>query len=110
MKEAISNLSRVPIGEKGIGRFAVNKLGNVVTIITKKANNKCYKIKIDFNKFDTEKLLDEIKFNIEEVQNENPLNKEHGTSIIIEDLNESWNREELSKVYDEILKLQSPLK
>lgn len=110
MKEAISNLSRVPIGEKGIGRFAVNKLGNVVTIITKKANNECYKIKIDFNKFDTEKLLDEIKFNIEEVQNENPLNKEHGTSIIIEDLNESWNREELSKVYDEILKLQSPFK
>lgn len=35
---------RVPIGEKGIGRFAVNKIGNLLTMITKKENNQCYQI------------------------------------------------------------------
>ena len=33
-----NNSVRVPVGEKGIGRFAINKIGNKVTIITKKNN------------------------------------------------------------------------
>jgi len=107
-KSNIKDSSRVPIGEKGIGRFAVNKLGNSVTIITKKADDNCYEIKIDFNKFDSEKLLEDIGFSINEVSDERLNKQEHGTLIIIDELNEKWNYEELSKVYDEILKLQSP--
>ena len=108
IKDNSIKITRVPIGEKGIGRFAVNKLGNKVTILSKKNNDKCYKIEIDFKKFDTEKLLDEVLFNIDEISNEQLEKQGQGTLIIIEDLNEKWNYDELSRVYDEILKLQSP--
>lgn len=102
------NLNRIPIGEKGIGRFAVNKLGNMITLITKKENEKCYQLKINFNEFDTEKLLEDVSFEIIEVNNEQLIQQGHGTIIKIDELNEKWNYDELSKVYDEILKLQSP--
>lgn len=108
LKKQSENLKRVPIGEKGIGRFAANKLGNKITLITKKENHKCYKLEIDFNKFNTEELLENVSFDIVEVNEEKLIDKKHGTIIKIEELNEKWNYEELSKVYDEILKLQSP--
>ena len=30
--------NRVPMGEKGVGRFAVHKLGNIIKLITRPAN------------------------------------------------------------------------
>lgn len=101
---------RVPIGEKGIGRFAVNKIGNLLTLITKKENSPCYQINIDFNRFEVDTNLENIDFDIISVSN-NILEKNgHGTILKIERLNENWNYDEISKVYDEILKLQSPFK
>ena len=41
------------VGEKGIGRFAVDKLGNKVNIITKKLNNtQKLNVEIDWNKYE----------------------------------------------------------
>ncbi|MFD2671456.1 ATP-binding protein [Marinicrinis sediminis] len=34
-----SKLNRLPMGEKGIGRFGVHKLGNKITLITRAENN-----------------------------------------------------------------------
>lgn len=101
---------RIPIGEKGIGRFAVNKIGNLLTLTTKKANEKCYQLCIDFNRFDTDINLHDIDFEILEVKNEILERSGHGTILKIENLNENWDFNEISKVYDEILKLQSPFK
>jgi len=42
------------VGEKGIGRFAVDKLGNKVNIITQKSGaNKKLNVEIDWNKYET---------------------------------------------------------
>ena len=42
------------VGEKGIGRFAVDKLGNKVNIITQKAGaNQKLNVEIDWNKYET---------------------------------------------------------
>ncbi|GHT57590.1 hypothetical protein AGMMS50239_00170 [Bacteroidia bacterium] len=42
------------VGEKGIGRFAVDKLGNKVNILTKKAGeNQKLNVEIDWNKYET---------------------------------------------------------
>lgn len=101
---------RVPIGEKGIGRFAVNKIGNLLTMITKKENNQCYQINIDFNRFDVDTNLENIDFDIISTSNKFLEKNGHGTILKIERLNETWNYDEISKVYDEILKLQSPFK
>lgn len=101
---------RVPIGEKGIGRFAVNKIGNLLTLITKKENSSCYEICIDFNRFEADENLEQIDFEIISTSSEILEKNGHGTILKIENLNEKWTYEEISKVYDEILKLQSPFK
>lgn len=101
---------RVPIGEKGIGRFAVNKIGNLLTLTTKKKGSPCYQICIDFNRFEVDTNLEKIDFDIISTNNELLEKNGHGTILKIENLNEKWSYEEISKVYDEILKLQSPFK
>ena len=101
---------RIPIGEKGIGRFAVNKIGNLLTLTTKKEDAQCFQLCIDFNRFNTDTNLQNIDFEIIEVKNEVLEKQGHGTILKIEELNEDWSYSEISKVYDEILKLQSPFK
>lgn len=111
-KQRITNskLTRIPVGEKGIGRFAVNKIGNKVTIITKKENKLCYCLKINFNDFLEHKMLEDIKVKIDIYDGFDFIETISGTKIIIEDLNEEWNYKDLKNVYSEILKLQSPFK
>lgn len=99
---------RIPIGEKGIGRFAVNKIGNFLTLITKKEGCPCYKIEIDFKRFESDENLEQIDFEIETTTDEYLEKIGHGTILKIKELNEGWSFEEISKVHDEILKLQSP--
>lgn len=111
-KQQITNskFNRIPVGEKGIGRFAVNKIGNKVTIITKKENKSCYCLKIDFNEFLENKMLDDIKVKIDLYNGSDFKDMISGTKITIEDLNEEWDYNDLKNVYSEILKLQSPFK
>ena len=101
---------RVPIGEKGIGRFAVNKIGNLLTLTTKRENSPCYEICIDFTRFESDTSLENVDFEIVQTHNVVLEKHGHGTILKIENLNEKWSYEEISKVYDEILKLQSPFK
>ena len=105
---ASGKFTRIPVGEKGIGRFAVNKIGNKVTIITKKENKSCYCLKIDFNEFLENKMLDDVKVKIDSYDGTDFKDITSGTKIIIEDLNEEWDYNDLKNVYSEILKLQSP--
>src|SRR5712671_4890100 len=50
-KEGSPKFHRLPIGEKGIGRFGVHKLGNQIEMTTKKANSKEVYVKIDWTVF-----------------------------------------------------------
>ena len=50
------------VGEKGIGRFAVDKLGDKVNIITKKeGENQWLNVEVDWRKYIKEEDSDEIK-------------------------------------------------
>ena len=70
-REAILNLrsqqkakrspkGRLPIGEKGIGRFGVHKLGHEIELVTKKATGKEYVVRIDWNQFSHSKYLNDV--------------------------------------------------
>ena len=61
-----SQFNRLPIGEKGIGRFGVHKLGNKIELISKKKNEREVKLKIDWNNFDSDKYLNEEEVEITE--------------------------------------------
>lgn len=103
------NKSRIPVGEKGIGRFAVNKLGNDITIISKKVGYPTYSLHIDFSSFSDDKMLEEVKVNIESCE-EDLIPTSSGTKIVINDLLEKWSYDDIKEVYCEVLKIQSPFK
>ena len=55
-----SSLNRLPIGEKGIGRFGVHKLGKKIEMITRSANEQEVYVSIDWNSFANAKYLEDV--------------------------------------------------
>ena len=99
---------RLPLGEKGIGRLSVHKLGNKITLISKSKNNNEVKLSIDWNQLNSAQKIDD--FIIELTENEIPVEfiNSTGTKIIIEELKTNWDRRQLREVYRNITSLNSP--
>jgi len=88
--------NRTRAGKKGIGRFATQRLGEVLTIITQTSNlNEAIRITIKWNSFETDKDLATISSKIEIV----PKVKDEGTILIIENLREGWSDAMIKRVY-----------
>ncbi len=106
-----SECNRLPIGEKGIGRFGVHKLGNKIELISKKKNSNEVKLHIDWRNFDTDKYLEEEKIEIIEKQNdENNFFKsdESGTYIRLTSLRKKWEKRDFRIFYRNAVSLISP--
>jgi len=113
---------RTPIGEKGIGRLGVHKLGNQIELISKKKNKNEVHVKINWGDFDeTEYKTDEngnkIKKYIEDIEitvvekniPKHFITKDtHGTFICISNLKSNWNRAKIRDVQRTITSLSSP--
>lgn len=120
---------RVIQGEKGIGRFALLKLGRKISIITRTQNeNLEHVITYDFSVYDDEFLtekgiqkdlfLDELSVSISSREPEIIIEKEillgarklikpnHGTRIEISDLKGTWSAEKVQFVYNDLNRLQ----
>lgn len=88
--------NRTRAGKKGIGRFATQRLGNKLTIITQtyEAVN-AIKITINWDEFATDKDLLSITNQIEIIQK----SKDEGTDLIIEGLREGWSDAMIKRVF-----------
>ncbi|MVF04935.1 ATP-binding protein [Serratia marcescens] len=90
---------RLPIGEKGVGRFAVHRLGRKITMITKKENCNEVIVDIDWEVFSKYEYLDEANIKIEERSPVVFVNGSSGTKIIISNLKQTWKRGDIRKLY-----------
>lgn len=100
---------RLPIGEKGIGRFGAHKLGNVIEMTTKRANDKEVYVKIDWRQFLKEKYLEDVPIKIiEREQPEYFTNGRTGTRIVIKGFRKLWERSMAREVQRAITSLTSP--
>lgn len=102
---------RMPLGEKGVGRLAVHKLGSNLVINTKAEDRKEVKIVIDWPQLISgATYIHETQVNVEELDSpEFFLNGETGTRIEIKNLhNTSWERKHVRKLKRLITTLQSP--
>lgn len=100
---------RLPIGEKGIGRFGAHKLGNVIEMTTKRANDKEVYVKIDWGHFLKEKYLEDVPIKIiEREQPEYFTNGRTGTRIVIKGFRKLWERSMARDVQRAITSLTSP--
>lgn len=108
---------RFPLGEKGIGRLGVHKLGNKITLISKsnktdentKQISKEVELAIDWTTLNQAKKIEDFTISVHE--NDNPTcftTGKTGTKIIIEGLKATWDRRQIREVYRNLTSLNSP--
>lgn len=101
---------RRKIGEKGIGRLALNRLGNLVNIYSHKKGSQPVRLTINFEKFKNGLNLGEIPIYLEELPVDNPKisNDYFGTIIEIKELLDSWNEDKIIELENKTITLQNP--
>lgn len=104
-----SRYNRVPLGEKGIGRFAAHKLGNEIELISRKKNSNEIYLRINWTSFKDAKYLEEVPISINErIKPEYFTDNKTGTKIIIRRLKTSWNRLMIREIFRSLNSLCSP--
>lgn len=96
---------RTKAGRKGIGRFATQRLGTKLTIITQtKEDNMAIKFSIDWDRYIVDQDITEITFPLEFIEKE----KNEGTTLIIGNLRDKWSKASINRVYRYIMDLFQP--
>ena len=83
-KKATTKRGRTPLGDKGLGRLGVQKLGKNLEVYTKKKGDKGYHIGFSWSDFTSTDKLENVEIKLDEIS----FPKQSGTKIIISDLME----------------------
>lgn len=106
---AITLPKRTPIGEKGVGRFGVHKLGDYIELVTKSPDsNEEVVIEIDWSLFSESVYLEDANFSVKTRAPEIFTNGKTGTLITIKKLRKVWDKSLYRELYRNILSLSSP--
>jgi len=110
-REPISPGGRIRVGEKGIGRFALDRLASQVIVETTPEATEpataepTYQLTIDWSKFEnTDKPLHDIQHPIEELERR----KQQGTRLLIRNLRDRWKRRDYDRLYRDLAVLVPP--
>jgi len=96
---------RTRAGQKGIGRFATQRIGQLLTIITQTADStKALKVTIDWDRYEMDSNLLLISNTIEEIDKQ----KDEGTTLIIENVRDSWSNAMIKRAFKYISDLLQP--
>lgn len=101
---------RLPIGEKGLGRFAVHKLGNRIDLITRAAGADECVVTIDWQHLIASHYLDDASVTISSRAPRRFTGDSTGTAVTISDLRAEWNRGEVRRLARQITSICSPFK
>lgn len=108
-----SPFHRKCVGEKGIGRFAVDKLGDKVNIITKQeGEDKWLNVEIDWESYYNSCKNQELSLftDIENHYEFSPAKdkNDHGTTLNITNVREVWVEDDIQRFIAEVARLISP--
>jgi len=100
------------VGEKGIGRFAVDKLGGKVNISTKKeGDTKRLVIDVDWTEYERLSKNKQMKL-FTDIENyyhyKQAGSDDHGTTLTITYINEIWTKLDIIRIERELEKIISP--
>lgn len=92
-------------GKKGIGRFATQRLGRKLIIITQTLESEqALKLTIDWDRYTVDQDISSIINQIEYL----PKEKAEGTTLIIEGLREGWTESAIKRIYRYVSDLFQP--
>lgn len=96
---------RKKAGRKGIGRFATQRLGKKLTIITQtESSDHALKLVINWDKFSLDSDVGLIENKIEKIDKI----KDSGTTLIIDNLRDSWTNAAIERAYKYVSDLLQP--
>jgi len=114
-RETRTKHGRRVLGEKGLGRLAVLRLGKKITLYTKKKGKPCYQITMDWEEARKEldeniyKPIGDMTVDFEIIEKE-IFPEGHGTSIIIKKLNNIWDENKIERLKIFLSRLVEPQK
>lgn len=108
VREPVSpKYERQRVGEKGIGRFATQRLGRQLVITTQTEDSShVLRVTIDWGEFEGGRDLEEITNEVEEISE--GCSRGHGTTLQIRDLREEWTEATMQRVYRYVSDLIQP--
>jgi signal transduction histidine kinase len=109
-RDRSKKFNRLPLGEKGVGRFAVHKLGNEIELRTKRAGHPEYTVKIDWAEYGQNRYMDQALVVVEE--SERPLFAEGatGTQVMVSGLHNAWTKGDVRRLWRNVKSISSPAK
>lgn len=102
---------RVPLGEKGIGRFSVHKLGENIQLISRMRGKKEIEVNIDWTSFNSKdyEYIDQVPIEINEREPQYFKGNKSGTLIKISNLRTvQWSDRVLKDIYRSVNAFTTP--
>lgn len=100
---------RLPVGEKGVGRFAVQKLGTRTKLVTRQRSGKELVLDIDWETLTSNhRYLADVPVKVIEREPVEFKGNTHGTLIVIEGLKGGWTRGDVRRLYSSVNAMVSP--
>jgi signal transduction histidine kinase len=97
--------NRQRAGQKGIGRFSVQRLGRKLTITTQtKDSDSALKLVINWDDYSRDGNLFVVENKLEII----PKTKRNGTTLIIENLRDRWSKASIQRVYRYVSEIITP--
>ncbi len=90
--ERTARFGRLPLGEKGVGRFAAHKLGRHIRLVTRRKKCPEVLVNIDWASFGAHKYLADVPVKVIERTPEYFVGNRTGTRIEITHLRSGWDR------------------
>jgi hypothetical protein len=108
--QPLPGTGRIQVGEKGIGRFAADKLGSCLVVLTKpRQARKALKVTFDWTKFEQKRrLLSEIPIPYESSDEALLPQDQSGTILRITDLRSSWPDKAIDSLRRRLSRLLNP--
>lgn len=108
------------IGEKGVGRFATDKLGGHLQILTRrKEDNLTLRVTVDWSAYEQQvidnqdgvqqKLFTDLENEYEFISEKNHFPTGHGTKLTITMLHEAWDKEMLLRLENQLGRIIPPV-
>lgn len=106
-----TRLNRLPLGEKGLGRFAVHKLGDAIELVTRAAGKLECVVQIDWSSLIAKEFLSEAEVTVSSREPQIFTGRETGTRLTISNLRDvNWTRGEVRRLLRQITSISSPFK
>ena len=107
--------NRIYLGEKGIGRFAIEKIADYITLESKQKKSLIsHQLIVNWSIYENSTNMNNSKLFTSMLNQYQPLEKstiiESGTILTFENLKEEWTKQDIRRLKRELAKLVSPLK